>query len=144
VSNVFVNLYFIIRGPEKLKQEINESKLKRAEKEALERAEEEERKLKKKKEEEEFTKLHDETSNLSRMDDTQGGTTLVGNNTTQGEFLGGKGKKRTKAGKGKDTDANVVDGGIGGVDSTDFGPKSKHRKRNDKEKGAKGDDVVEA
>lgn len=142
VSNLLTNIVYMIRGPERLKQDINESKLKRAEKEALERAEEEERKLKKKKEEEEFTKLHDETQNLSRMDETQGGTTLVGN-TTQGEFLG-KRKKGTKGGKGKDTDANVVDGGIGGVDSTDFGPKSKHRKRNDKEKGAKGDDVVEA
>ena len=58
----------MIRGPEKLKQDINESKLKRAEKEALERAEEEERKLKKKKEEEEFTKLQDETQNLSNME----------------------------------------------------------------------------
>lgn len=144
LSNLLTNIVYMIRGPEKLKQDINESKLKRAEKEALERAEEEERKLKKKKEEEEFTKLHDETQNLSRMDETQGGTTLVGN-TTQGEFLT-KGKKRTnKGGKGKDTDANVVDGGMAGVDSTDFGPKSKHRKpKGDKDKGAKGDDVVEA
>lgn len=61
LANIVTNLAFMIRGPEKLKQAILESKQKRAEKEALERAEEEERRLKKKKEEEEFTKLHDET-----------------------------------------------------------------------------------
>lgn len=72
LANILTNIVYMIRGPEKLKQEINESKLKRAEKEALERAEEEERKLKKKKEEEEFTKLHDETNNLSNVDASQG------------------------------------------------------------------------
>jgi hypothetical protein len=70
LSNVLTNIIFIIRGPEKLKQAILESKAKRAEKEALERAEEEERRLKKKKEEEEFTKLHDETQNMSQADPT--------------------------------------------------------------------------
>ncbi len=80
VSNILTNLVYMIRGPEKLKQDIRESKLKRAEKEALERAEEEERKLKKKKEEEEFTKLQDETHNLTNMEQSQGGATQ-GNTT---------------------------------------------------------------
>ena len=51
IANVVMNIYTVVRGPKALKQSIKESKLRRAEKEALERAEEEERKLKKKKEE---------------------------------------------------------------------------------------------
>ena len=46
---------------EKLKNDIRAQKKKRAENEALERAEEADRKLKKKKEEEEFMRLPDET-----------------------------------------------------------------------------------
>ena len=68
VANVLMIIYTVCRGPVKLKQSIKESKLRRAEKEALERAEEEERKLKKKKEEEEFTKIPDETMNMSSID----------------------------------------------------------------------------
>ena len=68
VSNFFMNIYQLWMGPARLKKAIKEATLKRAEKEALERAEEEERKLKKKKEEEEFTKIPDETMNMSSID----------------------------------------------------------------------------
>jgi len=70
VSNVLMNIYYLWQGPAKIKKAIKESTLKRAEKEALERAEEEERKLKKKKEEEEFTKIPDDTMNISSMDNS--------------------------------------------------------------------------
>jgi hypothetical protein len=143
VSNIINNIVYMIRGPEKLKQDINESKLKRAEKEALERAEEEERKLKKKKEEEEFTKLQDETQNLSNMEQSQGGTTH--GNTTQELLKTRTNRKKSTKSKTKGNDDNVAEGGIAGVgqDDLDNQPKSKHRRRNDKEK-AKQDDVVDA
>ena len=68
LSNLIMNVYYLWQGPAKIKKTIKEATLKRAEKEALERAEEEERKLKKKKEEEEFTKIPDETMNMSSID----------------------------------------------------------------------------
>lgn len=144
VSNVLTNIVYMIRGPKPLKDAINESKLKRAEKEALERAEEEERKLKKKKEEEEFVKLHDETNNLSNMDaaGVTAGTTTFGN-TTHDALKTESRKKKGKKSKTKGNDDNVAEGGIGGVNDDDFsGPKSKHRKAADKKK-AMQDDVVE-
>ena len=67
-SNLIMNVYYLWQGPAKIKKTIKEATLKRAEKEALERAEEEERKLKKKKEEEELTKIPDETMNMSSID----------------------------------------------------------------------------
>jgi hypothetical protein len=153
VGNLIYNLFVVIRGPVKLKLDINESKLKRAEKEALERAEDEERRLKKKKEEEEFTKLHDETQQLSMAEAGVNGTMAVPGTTMQGPSGGSDpsdpdskpkkgGKKGGKKGKGQDDDVVNADG-VGGVSSEDFNaPKSKHRKRNDKEK-ARQDDVVE-
>lgn len=145
VSNVLTNIVYMIRGPKPLKDAINESKLKRAEKEALERAEEEERKLKKKKEEEEFTKLHDETNNLSNMDAGVSGvgTTTLAGNTTHDALKTENRKRKGKKSKTKGNDDNVAEGGIGGVNDDDFsGPKSKHRSKNDKKK-AMQDDVVE-
>lgn len=69
LSNIVMNFAQMYFGRENIKKTIRESKLKRAEKEALEEAEEQERRLKKKKEEEEFTRLPDET--------TMGGTTAL-------------------------------------------------------------------
>merc|ERR1712166_229998 len=60
LSNLVMNVSQMYFGRENIKKTIRESKLKRAEKEALEEAEEQERRLKKKKEEEEFTRLPDE------------------------------------------------------------------------------------
>lgn len=61
IANAITNLVQLIRGPAKLKAEAKESKIMRAEKEALAKAEEEERRLKKKREEEAFTKLPDDS-----------------------------------------------------------------------------------
>ena len=97
LSNIIMNVYYLWQGPKKIKKTIKEATLKRAEKEALERAEEEERKLKKKKEEEEFTKIPDESLGMSSID--------PGANTTQGvanasmSELGGS--KKTKKSKKK-------------------------------------------
>lgn len=60
-ANLLTNIVYMIRGKEKLKNDIRAQKKKRSENEALERAEEADRKLKKKKEEEEFMRLPDET-----------------------------------------------------------------------------------
>lgn len=87
--------------------------MKRAEKEALERAEEEERKLKKKKEEEEFTKIPDETMNMSSIDVSN----TTQQNNTMSELAGPKKKGK---GKKKGTEDNVHEAGIGGVGDQDF------------------------
>jgi len=133
VSNVAMNLYYLIQGPAKIKNSIKEATLKRAEKEALERAEEEERKLKKKKEEEEFTKIPDETMNMSSMDasnTTQQNNTMSELNNTKKK---GKGKK-------KGVEDNVSEHGMGGLASNDFIQPTKKRRRKDKNKQ---DDLAE-
>lgn len=61
VVNLIQNIILLIRGKEKLKNEIRASKKKRAEKEALQKAEDLDRRLRKKKEEEDFMRLPDET-----------------------------------------------------------------------------------
>jgi len=136
VANVIMNIYTVCRGPVRLKQSIKESKLRRAEKEALERAEEEERKLKKKKEEEEFTKIPDDTANISSLDGQPNSTT--NNNTTLSE-LNAKNRKKDKKKKGMED--NVAEAGMGGVGDGDF-PGTKKRRRG-KDKTNKGDDLAE-
>lgn len=105
LANIGQNIYTILQGPEKLKRKIKESKLKRAEKEALEKAEEEERRMKKKKEEEEFTKLPDD--NVAMGSDA----------VTPGDG------KTKKPGKKKDLD-QVEEAGLGNVGDDDFKKKS--------------------
>ena len=133
VCNVIMFVAYMIIGPNTIKKAIKEANLKRAEKEALERAEEEERKLKKKKEEEEFTKIPDETMNASGMEP---GTSAM-QQSTPGD--GGKPKKK-KGGKKKGQEDDVVE--PNGMGSDDFNGK-KRRSRKDKEKGRQ-DDVAES
>ena len=111
VCNIIMNIVYLIQGPNTIKKAIKEANLKRAEKEALERAEEEERKLKKKKEEEEFTKIPDDTMNLSGVDPANS-TNQLGNN---GSDVGGKKKGK---GKKKGNEDNVVE--PNGQSSDDF------------------------
>lgn len=135
-SNVLMNIYYLYQGPVRLKKKIKEATLKRAEKEALERAEEEERKLKKKKEEEEFTKIPDETMNMSSMD---------ASNTTQQNNTMSELTKPKKKGKGKKSgfEDQVNDASIGGA-GDDYQPTKKRRRKDkgDKDKN-KQDDLVE-
>ena len=84
--------------------------MKRAEKEALAKAEEEDRRLKKKKEEEEFIKLPDETQqNMSQIDNsTSNAHTLQELNVTTKNS-----NKKDKKNKSKKTDDNVIESGVG-------------------------------
>merc|ERR1719510_1403508 len=116
-----MNGYYLWQGPDKLKKKIKEATLKRAEKEALERAEEEERKLKKKKEEEEFTKIPDETMNMSSID----ASNTTQQNNTMSEL--NNNKKRGKN-KKKGMEDNVNEAGVGGVGSDDFQQPAKKRR----------------
>lgn len=136
LSNVITNVVYMIRGRANLKHAIKTQKLRRAEKEALMRAEEEERRLKKKKEEEEFTKLPDDTQNMS----------LVDNNTSMANTVVDlKKEKSSKKRKGKDktkkADDNVVEDFGNGDDGGSDLPASKKRRRQ-KEKNNR-DDVTE-
>lgn len=72
LSNIFINVWYVCRGKASIKAAIKDQKLKRAEKEALERAETEERRLKQKKQEEEFTKLPEDTKENITMNDASG------------------------------------------------------------------------
>jgi len=94
VCNIIMNIVYLIQGPNTIKKAIKEANLKRAEKEALERAEEEERKLKKKKEEEEFTKIPDDTINISNMDHANQTNQLGNNSSDVAPKKGKKGKKK--------------------------------------------------
>jgi hypothetical protein len=130
VCNIIMNIVYLIQGPNTIKKAIKEANLKRAEKEALERAEEEERKLKKKKEEEEFTKIPDDTMNLSGVDPANS-TNQLGNNGSD------VGTKKGKKGKKKGNEDNVVE--PNGQSSDDF-QKEKGEKKRRKKAGQKGQD----
>jgi len=134
VSNIVMNIVYLVQGPNTIKKAIKEANLKRAEKEALERAEEEERKLKKKKEEEEFTKIPDDTINVSGMEPGAG-------NANMGSVDEKKSKKK-KGGKKKKGQEDEV---VNGMGSDDFQQREKAEKRRkgDKEKN-KTDDVTES
>lgn len=58
----------VYKGRDRLKEQIREAKLKRAEKELMEEEEEEERRQRQKQEEEEFTRLPEETTNMSHYE----------------------------------------------------------------------------
>ena len=102
---VFANIlfigYIVIKGRDKLKEAIKEAKAKRLEEEEKERQEELERLEKKRKEEEEFSKLPDDTNNVSQDPTNQ----TVNNNTTMHDMLDKKNnaKQQNKL-KGKDVD----------------------------------------
>merc|ERR1712166_890916 len=112
LSNLAMNVSQMYFGRENIKKTIRESKLKRAEKEALEEAEEQERRLKKKKEEE-FTRLPDEAGGADSLSQTNdANNTTQGNNTTLAE-LNLKSGKKGKNKKGDDD--SVTEGQIGGL-----------------------------
>jgi len=63
-ANLIMIIAMLIMGKNRLKNQINMAKMKRAEKELMEEEEEEERTLRQKRQEEDFVKLHDEVTNL--------------------------------------------------------------------------------
>ena len=103
LANVVTNIAYMILGHDKLKKQIKDQKLKRAEKEALERAEEEERRLKQKKEEEEFTKLPDDSNiDQSHVDQNQSSNAANTLSDLNKSDTNKKLRKGGKDGKGKD------------------------------------------
>jgi len=65
LSNIIYIIYNMIKGKAKLKEKIKEAKIHRIEEEEKERLEEEERMRKKKEKEEEFSRIPEETNNIS-------------------------------------------------------------------------------
>lgn len=147
-ANFLMIIILVYKGKERLKEQIREAKLKRAEKELMEEEEEEERRQRQKQEEEEFTRLPEDTTNMSHYEMTNNTNPALMN--TQSQLNPKKGKKKSK--KGKNQDDNVEDFAVG-VTTKDFGdgPKAgkkakgkdeKKKKRKDKNKG-KQDDLEE-
>jgi len=148
-ANFLMIIIMVYKGKDRLKEQIREAKLKRAEKELMEEEEEEERRQRQKQEEEEFTRLPEETTNMSHYEMNQ--TTNPALMNTQQQLNPKKGKKKSK--KGKNQDDNVDDFAVG-VTKGDFGdgPKAgkktkskdeKKKKRKDKNKN-KQDDLEDA
>jgi len=101
-ANFLMIIILVYKGRDRLKEQIREAKLKRAEKELMEEEEEEERRQRQKKEEEEFTRLPEETTNMSHYEMTN--TTNPALMNTQGALNPNKKDKKKKKGKGKGQD----------------------------------------
>jgi hypothetical protein len=98
--------------------------------------------LKKKKEEEEFTKIPDETMNMSSID----ASNTTNQNNTMSELAGPRTKKGGKGGKKKGTEDNLNEAGMGGVMDNDFQPTKKRRRQKGGADGKtknKDDDLAE-
>jgi len=133
LSNLVMNVAQMYYGRDSIKRTIRESKLKRAEKEALEEAEEQERRLKKKKEEEEFTRLPDESTmgGLPANSQTMDQSNTTHGNTTLSELNLKSGKKKRKG-----EEDSVTEGTVGGLATTEYG---NQRKRRGKDKNKQDD-----
>jgi len=120
-ANFLMLIVLVVKGRDRLKDNIREAKLKRAEKELMEEEEEEERRQRQKKEEEEFTRLPEDTTQMSHYDMTSTGTTNI-NMTTNSEMLNLKGQsKKRKKSKNKNKNNNDdVDEVSVGVSPSDF------------------------
>lgn len=120
-ANFLMIVVLVIKGKERLKENIREAKLRRAEKELMEEEEEEERRQRQKKEEEEFTRLPEDTTQMSHYDMTTTGTTNI-NMTTNSEMLNLKasGKKRKKNKRKNKNDNDDINEISVGVNQTDF------------------------
>merc|ERR1712166_1536022 len=120
-ANFLMLIVLVIKGRDRLKENIRESKLRRAEKELMEEEEEEERRQRQKKEEEEFTRLPEDTTQMSHYDMTSTGTNNI-NMTTNSEMLNLKasGKKRKKTKNKNKNNNDDVDEISVGVSPSDF------------------------
>jgi len=120
-ANFLMIVVLVIKGRDRLKENIRESKLRRAEKELMEEEEEEERRQRQKKEEEEFTRLPEDTTQMSHYDMTSTGTNNI-NMTTNSEMLNLKasGKKRKKSKNKNKNNNDDVDEISVGVSPSDF------------------------
>jgi len=110
LANLITNIVYIVLGHDKLKKQIKDQKLQRAEREALERAEDEARRLKEKLAEEEFSKMPEDKVDPSQIElndqDASASNTFYEQSETK-KFVE-KGKKGSeKGGKSKKGDDNV-------------------------------------
>jgi hypothetical protein len=132
---VFANIVFIgytvVKGKDRLKIAIQQAKKERIEEEEKERLEEEERKEKKRKEEEEFSRMPDDTTNISQ-DVTN---TTHHANTTMTDL---NSKIRTKQNKMKNNAEDVVEHTTTKDKGTEFADPSTDVKFLPKGKTAKG------
>ena len=135
-ANFLMIIVLAIKGRDKLKEEIKKSKLTRAEKELMEEEEEEERRQRQKREEEEFTRLPEDTTNMSHYDLT---AATKENLTTNAGMLKGS-KKRKKKNKGKNDNDDIQEFNVGDADGTTVNDtaaplkEKKKKKRKDKNK----------
>lgn len=140
LSNIFINIWYVCRGKASIKAAIKDQKMKRAEKEALERAETEERRLKAKKQEDEFTKLPDESQANVSAADSNADTLKEINEKSEKKSKKKKGKKGAEddnLAEGAEKDDNIADG-----EKEPGKKKRKKKKDGDKEKNNR-DDVTE-
>merc|ERR1719498_163471 len=111
-ANFLMIIIMVYKGRDRLKEQIREAKLKRAEKELMEEEEEEERRQRQKQEEEEFTRLPEETTNMSHYEMTSTTNPALMNTQAQLNPKNNKKKKRKDKNKGKQDDlqdANMED-----------------------------------
>lgn len=113
-ANFLMVIILLIKGRDKLKEEIRVAKMKRAEKELMEEEEEEERRQRQKREEEEFTRLPEDTSVMNHYDLN---TPLDGQDQEFDPEEKPAKKKKGKKNKNKNNNDELV--AYGGVDGTD-------------------------
>jgi hypothetical protein len=116
-SNFLMIIVLMFKGKKKLKEEIKQAKLKRAERELMEEEEEEDRRQRQKREEEEFTRLPEDTTNMSQYDLSAATNT---NLTTGGNMLKTSKKRKGKKNKNKNNNDDVNDINLGGPQTTDY------------------------
>jgi len=114
-TNLCMIVVIVIKGRQNLKDEIKQSKLKRAEKELMEEEEEDERRQRQKREEEEFTRLPEDTTNMSHYDLASASNP----NPDGGDDLKGSKKRKGKKNKNKNNNDEIEEYSVG-VTPVDF------------------------
>lgn len=111
IANAIMIISMLFLGKDRLKQQIKQAKLKRAEKELMEEEEEEERNLRQRRQEEDFVKLHDEVTNLSQYDMTDINATNKGGDDMNDlvDDTDKKKKKKKKRDKNKNNNDDVME-----------------------------------
>jgi len=141
VANFIMIVTLMYKGRDRLKEQIREAKLKRAEKELMEEEEEQERQQRAKKEEEEFTRLPEEATDMSHYDlQSQNATTNPALMNTQDVMNpGGKDKKdkKSKSKKKNKNNNDDVEELTVGVSTNDFNTDSKSQSKSKSKKSKK-------
>ena len=144
IANFIMIVTLMYKGRDRLKEQIREAKLKRAEKELMEEEEEQERRQRQKKEEEEFTRLPEDTTNMSHYDLQTGGNTtnpaLMNTQDVLNPKEKGSKKKSKKKNKNNNDDVEELTVGVSTNDfATDSKSASKSKVKDKKSKKSKKD-----